>query len=75
MPGYIYRVAQKSLYRKKIEYLHYGWNKRADFLPMIEVCSSFTSIKIYLEGSFIKYIDFLLTCEKGIFFVEINSDT
>ncbi len=27
----VYRVAQKSRYRKKIEYLHYGSSKRADF--------------------------------------------
>jgi hypothetical protein len=27
----IYRVAQKSVYREKIEYLHYGSSKRADF--------------------------------------------
>jgi hypothetical protein len=29
---WIYRVAQKSRYRKKIEYLSYGLSKGADFL-------------------------------------------
>ena len=34
-------MAQKSRYRKKIDYRHYGSSKRAVFLSMIETCSSF----------------------------------
>ncbi len=41
---------------KKIEYLHYGWRKRADFLTLIEACSNFISIKTCLERPFVNYI-------------------
>jgi hypothetical protein len=38
-----------------IEYLHYDPSKRADFLSMLEPCSSFVSIKTRLDRSFVKY--------------------
>ncbi len=56
-----YRMMQKSPYQKKLNISVMAWANELIFLPMIEACSSFVSIKTHLERTFVKYILFFLS--------------
>jgi hypothetical protein len=51
----VYRVAQKSIYRKKFEYPHSVLIKWAVFLSMIEESSKFLYIRKTLKNASLNY--------------------
>jgi hypothetical protein len=63
----VYRVAQKSIYRKKFEYPHSVLIKWAVFLSMIEESSKFLYIRKTLKNASLNY-NFWLEYRNLIFY-------